>query len=114
MQLVEVTSGDFQNTRALATGYMPNWMGFDWVVSTRLNAPDEAAPPTWAPSAGQIYCLAMTKKALGLHVAKDISAKVAERPDMSFAWQLYCELHMDCVRVEDEHIVRLHLKDSLA
>jgi hypothetical protein len=110
MQLVEVTSGDFQNTRALATGYLPNWMGFDWVVSTRLNAPDDT--PTWLPTAGEIYCLAMTKKAIGLHVAKDISAQVAQRPDMSFAWQLYCELHMDAVRVEDEHIVRLHVADA--
>lgn len=112
MQLVEVTSGDFQDSRALASGYMPNWMGMDWIVSTRLNAPDDT--PSWLPTAGQIYCLAMTKKALGLHVAKDIGAKVGERTDMSFAWQLYCELHMDAVRVEDEHIIRLHLNDAIA
>jgi hypothetical protein len=111
MQLVEVTSGDFQAVKALSTGYLPNWLGFDWVVSTRLNAPDDAQ--AWEPAAGQIYCLAFTKKALGFHVAKDISAQVAQRPDMSFAWQLYCELHMDASRVEDEHIVRLHLKDAL-
>jgi len=111
MQLVEVTSGDFQQTRALASGYLPNWLGFDWIVSTRLNPPDDA--PAWEPGAGEIYCLAFTRKALGLHVAKDITAQVAQRPDMSFAWQLYCELHMDAVRTEDEHVVRIHLKDAL-
>ena len=108
-QLVEVTSGDFQDRRALAQGYMPNWMGFDWIVSTRLNAPDTT--PAWQLT-GEIYNLAMTKKAIGLHVAKDISAKVGERPDMSFAWQLYCELHMDAVRVEDEHVVRIHTANA--
>lgn len=106
MQLVEFTSGDFQMTKALASGYLPNFLGFDWIVSTRLNAPDDT--PSWLPGVGtDVYCLAFTRKALGLHVAKDITAQVAPRPDMSFSWQLYCELHMDSVRVEDEHVVRL-------
>jgi len=105
MQLVEFTSSDFMASKALASGYLPSFLGFDWIVSTRLNAPDDTR--TWEPAAGDVYALAFTRKALGLHVAKDITANVAQRPDMSFAWQLYCELHMDCVRVEDEHIVRL-------
>lgn len=103
MRLLEVTSHDFQDSRALATGYMPNWMGFDWIVSNRLNI----------PSAGEIDCLAYTEYALGLHVAGDIRARVAERPDMSFAWQIYLMLNMDTVRVEDEKMIRVHLKDSL-
>jgi len=105
MQLMEVTSGDYQNSKALATGYLPAWMGFDWVVSTRLLHP--TAPGT------DISCLAFTRKALGLHVAKDISAKVGERTDMSFAWQLYCHMTMGAARVEDEHIVHVLLKDAL-
>jgi len=105
MQLMEVTSGDYQNSKALATGYLPNWMGFEWIVSTRLLHP--TAPGT------DISCLAFTKKALGLHVARDISAKVGERTDMSFAWQLYCMMSIACVRVEDEHIVHVLLKDAL-
>ena len=105
MQLMEVTSGDYQNSKALATGYLPNWMGFEWIVSTRLLHP--TAPGT------DIQCLAFTKKALGLHVARDISAKVGERTDMSFAWQLYCMMSIACVRVEDEHIVQVLLKDAL-
>jgi len=104
MRLLEVTSADFQNAKALATGYMPNWMGMDWVVSNRLIA----------PSVGEIDCIAMTKSAMGLHVAGDIRSRVAERPDMSFAWQVYLMLNMDAVRVEDEKIVRVHLKDALS
>ncbi len=98
-----VTSSDFQARQALATGYLPDFLGFNWIVSNRLNV----------PVGGQIDCLAFTKKALGLHVAGDISSRVAERPDMSFAWQIYLMLHMDAVRVEDEHIVRAHLADTV-
>ncbi len=106
MQLVEVTSGDFQQMKALSTGYMPNWLGMDWIVSTRLELHGQT-PPT-----NGMWCFAMTKKALGLHVAKDITAQVAQRPDLSFSWQMYAELHMDAVRVEDEHVVRLNVTNA--
>ena len=104
LQLIEVTSSDFQARQALATGYLPDFMGFNWIISNRLNV----------PAADQIDCLAFTKRALGLHVAGDIQSRVAERPDMSFAWQCYLMLQMDAVRVEDEHIVNARLADTVS
>ncbi len=103
LQLIEVTSSDFQARQALATGYLPDFLGFNWIVSNRLNV----------PLASQLDCFAFTKKALGLHVAGDINTRVAERPDMSFAWQLYLWLNMAAVRVEDEHIVHAKLADTV-
>jgi len=103
MQLLEVTSGDYQNSKALATGYLPNFLGFDIIVTNRLVAPDT----------GELDCFAFTKQGVGLHVASDISSRAAERTDMSFSWQLYCDASMGAIRVEDEHVVKLHLKDSL-
>lgn len=104
MSLMEVTSGDYQNSKALATGMLPNWMGFDWVVSNRL----------LIPAAGQISCLAFTKRALGFQVNRDITAKVAEDPSLSFAWRIYAHMTMGAVRTEDEHIVHLKVKNAIA
>ena len=104
MSLMEVTSGDYQNSKALATGMLPNWMGFDWVVSNRL----------LVPAAGQISCLAFTKRALGFQVNRDITAKVAEDPSLSFAWRIYAAMTMGAVRTEDEHIVHLKVKNAIA
>lgn len=104
MSLMEVTSGDYQNSKALATGMLPNWMGFDWVVSNRL----------LVPVAGQISCLAFTKRALGFQVNRDITAKVAEDPSLSFAWRIYAMMTMGAVRTEDEHIVHLKVKNAIA
>lgn len=103
MSLMEVTSGDYQNSKALATGMLPNWMGFDWVVSNRL----------LAPAAGQISCLAFTKRALGFQVNRDITAKVAEDPSLSFAWRIYAAMTMGAVRTEDEQIVHLKVKNAI-
>lgn len=104
MQLMEVTSGDYQNSKALATGVLPNWMGFDWVVSTRLQA----------PAAGQIDCLSFTRRGIGMQVNRDISAKVAEDPTKSFLWRVYTAMTLGAVRTEDEHVVRIHLKDAIS
>lgn len=105
LQLTEVTSADYVSVKALAgDGYVSNWMGFDWVVSTLLTKP---TPGT------DIRVFAFTKRALGLHVAKDIWTRVAEDPSVSFAWRIYSALSMAAMRVEDEHIVQCYIADSL-
>jgi len=107
MQLTEQTSKDYVRRgldELTANGIVIGWMGFTWIMSTRL----------LAPAGGQLSCLAYTKRALGLQINKDITARVAEDPSVSFAWRLYCHMTLGCVRVEDEHIVHVHVKDAMA
>lgn len=107
MNIDKVTHADYQMQKALATGYLPNFLGFTHtIISNRLG--NTTTPPT----AGQIYCLAFTRKGIGLHIAKDIWAEVGQRTDLSFAWQLYTAMTMAAVRVEDEHVCRIWLKDA--
>jgi hypothetical protein len=104
LQLTEATSGDYVALRPLASkGYISDWMGYAWMVSTRLNA----------PAAGQVDCLCMSRKALGLQVNKDVWTKVQQDPTISFAWRIYAAASFGAVRVEDEHIVRLHLSETI-
>lgn len=104
LQLLEVTSADFQTKKALADGFLPNFLGFSWIVSNRL----------LVPTADELTCLAFTKWGIGLHIAKDIWARVAEDPSASFAWRIYTALSMGSVRVEDEHVIKVHLKDTMS
>jgi hypothetical protein len=83
-------------------GFVKRWMGFTWIVSNRLNA----------PAAGQLDCIAMTRKALGLLVTEDLFVRVAEDPSISFATRVYTKITAGGTRVEDEHIVRVKMKDS--
>jgi hypothetical protein len=106
LQLTEATSGDYNALRPLTSkGYVESWMGYTWIVSTRLNHP--TAPGT------DIDCFAMTKKALGLQVNRDITSRIAEDPSISFAWRIYSFMTIGAVRVEDEHIVWLQLQDTI-
>jgi hypothetical protein len=104
MQLTEQTSSDYVHAQALQNyGIVPNWLGFTWINSTRLLLPDT----------DQIDCLFMTQRAIGMNIPKNITAKVAEDPSISFAWRIYCFTVMGAVRVEDKQIVRGKFADTL-
>lgn len=103
LAMTQYTSADYVNVKALATsGFLDSWMGYGWVVSTRL--------PN--PAGAQRFIYAFTKRAIGLLVVKDIWARVQEDPSLSFATRIYTALTMGAVRVEDEHIVRGHVLES--
>ena len=103
LQLTEATSRDYNVMNALRTGYVDNWMGYTWIVSTLLQA----------PAGGELDCFAMTKKGVGFQVNKDIWAQIAQDPSLSFAWRIYCASTFGAIRVEDEHVVKAHVLDSV-
>ena len=107
LQLTEQTSSDYVTREALQrlsqNLIVPNWMGFTWICSTRL----------LSPAVGEIDCWAFTERAIGLAVNRDITTFMQQDPSRSYAWSLYSQATYGAVRVEDEHIVRCHLLDSL-
>ncbi len=104
-QLVEYTSSDYVNVKSLASnGFAKSWMGFDWIVSTRL----------LEPATDQLTCFAMTGDALGMQMNRDITTRVAEDPSKSFLWRIYAYMTLGAVRVEDEHIVQWQLSNLMA
>ena len=107
MQLTEQTSADYVHRESLQKlynyGIVPNWMGFTWIMSTRL----------LAPSVGEISCLFYTMKALGLVVNQDVFTRIGEDPGTSYMIQVFAQYTAGATRVEDEHIVEGHFLDSL-
>lgn len=102
MQTTEATSDDFVRGKLnelSATGIVPNWMGFNWIMSTLLQA----------PAGGQLDCYAFTKQGIGLQVNKDITANIAQDPSRSFAWSLYTWSTFGAVRIEDAQVVKLRV-----
>jgi hypothetical protein len=106
LQLTEATSGDYNTMKPLASkGYVESWMGYSWLVHTGLNYP--TAPGT------DVDCFAMTRKALGLQMNRDITAEIAKDPSYSFMWRIYCKSTFGAIRVEDKHLVWLKLADTI-
>ena len=105
-QLTEYTSSDYVNIKTLASsGFVKAWMGFDWIVSTRLNDP--------VGDGSQIDAFAKTDRAIGLQMNRDITTRVAEDPSTSFLWRIYAYMTLGAIRVEDEQLVHWHLANTL-
>jgi hypothetical protein len=105
LQLTEATSRDYTEMGQLRNGYVDNWMGYTWIVSTLL--------PDGNLGAGTSYCIAMTEKAMGLQMNRDITANSQQDPSQSFAWRVYCASTFGAIRVEDEHLVRVDLTNTI-
>jgi hypothetical protein len=107
MQLTEQTSADYVHRESLQKlydyGIVPNWMGFTWIMSTRL----------LAPAVGEISCLFYTAYALGLVINQDVFTRIGENPDKAYMMQVFAQYTAGATRVEDEHIVEGHFLDSL-
>lgn len=107
MQLTEQTSDSYVSRKLdqlSSTGIVPNWMGFDWIMSNRLNVPATSA----------LNCLAFTRKAIGLHISEDISTEIGKDPSKSFMWRVYCRMMAYAIRVEDEQIFTVQVKDAMS
>lgn len=103
----KLTSADYMAVKALnENGYVPNFLGFNWIVSNRLTLTAGAGP--------SVTALAFTPQAIGLGVNYNVMTRVSERPDISYAMQVYMEWMGGAVRVEDEHLVAVHLDQDYA
>lgn len=105
LKLTQQTSSDYVRVKALETlsswGIVPNWMGFTWILSNRL----------LHSSAGITSCLSFTKRALGLAVNQDVFVRIGENPSMSYMIQVFCQYTAGAIRIEDEHMVHVEVKD---
>ena len=95
----QVTSADFNSVRALATGAVNSFMGFEFIMSTRLNMD--------ATNTTDRLIFAYTEDAIKLGIGKDISAKISERADKSYSTQVYYGMSLGAVRMEEEKVVQI-------
>lgn len=94
-----LTSSDFNTINAINAGTMPKdgvWMGFKWIISTRL------------PVAGNIVSgFAFHKYGLCLGMTEMPYVRTDERNDKSYSWQIYYELNLGGIRLEEKRVVQV-------
>jgi len=97
LNVTAATSADYNSVKALVRGEINTFMGFNWVTSTRLAAYSSTA----AAIAFQKYgaCIAMADAPL---------VRTDERSDLSYSWQVYYELNMGAVRLEESRVVNVY------
>jgi len=95
----QVTSSDYNTVKALAEGSINSYLGFEFIMSTRLNKD--------ATNTTDRLVFAYTEDAIKLGIGKDISAKISERADKSYSTQVYYAMSLGATRMEEEKVVQI-------
>jgi hypothetical protein len=101
LNITEVTSSDFNTVKALATGEVSSYLGFNFIVSNRL-----------ALSGTTRSCIAFAQDGIALGIGKDINARIDERADKSYATQVYYCMSIGATRMEEDKVVEVQCTES--
>ena len=94
-----VTSADFNTVRALSTGEVNSFLGFEFIMSNRLSFD--------ASNTDDRLIFAYTEDAIKLAIGKDVSAKISERADKSYSTQVYYCMTLGAVRMEEKAVFQI-------
>ncbi len=97
----EVTSSDFNTVKALANGEINSFLGFNFIVSNRLSL-----------SGTTRSCIAYAQDGIALAVGKDVTARIDERSDKSYATQVYYCATFGATRMEEDKVVEVQATES--
>jgi hypothetical protein len=98
----EVTSSDFNTIKALVQGDVDTFMGFKFIMTNRLDVDVNDIRK----------CFAWAEDGLTLGLGKDISARIDERADKSYATQVYYCMSLGAVRMEEAKVVQIFCDET--
>lgn len=93
----EVTSADYNTVKALVAGNVDTFMGFKFIHTELLGL----------DGSSDRRCIAWAKSGLHLGMWNDITTKVSERADKSYATQVYVKGTFGATRTEEKKVVEI-------
>ena len=97
----EVTSMDYNTQRVLVNGMVDSFFGFKFISSTRL------------PVASSVRtCFFWHRSAMGMVTPADVKVRIDERPDMSYATQVYISMSLGATRIEEALVGRVYIDET--
>lgn len=103
LNTTEVKSADYNTVKALVKGDIDSFMGFDFVRTERLLLNKTTDIRT---------CFAWAKSGLLLALNEDITVKITERGDKSFATYVYACISAGATRMEEKKVVEIPCDQS--
>ena len=92
----QAISLDYNTRPVLVDGKITAFMGFNFIVTTRLQT-----------ASGDRLCAAWAQSGMALGIWNDITTKISERADKSYATQVYCKVTCGATRVEQGKVIRV-------
>jgi hypothetical protein len=101
LNTTQATSSDYVAIKSLVRGEIDTWMGFKWIMSNQLS------------SSGTVTsCFAMQRYGICAAMGSQPLVRTDERSDLSYSWQVYYELNIGAVRLEEARVVQVDVIPS--
>lgn len=100
----EIQSSDYNTVKALVSGEINTFMGFHFIRSERLTS----------DSSGNTQVIAWIQDGIGMSMGSDIRTEITERSDKNYSTQVYAQMCLGAVRIEDEKVVEIACTDSVS
>ena len=97
-----IQSSDYNTVKALVAGEIDTFMGFKFIRSERLTT----------DSNSDTQCIAWIHDGIGLSMGMDVKTEITERSDKNYSTQVYAQMCLGAVRIEDEKVVEIACTDS--
>lgn len=96
----QVTSSEYNTVKALVQGEINTYLGFEFIRIESL------------PVASSVRdCLAWAADGLLLALSEDITVRIDTRPDKNYSTQVYVEMDLGAVRMEEKKVVKVKCKE---
>jgi len=97
----EVTSSDFNSVKALANGEVNSFLGFNFIVSNRLDI-----------SSSKRLCLVWAMDGCKMAIGQDLMTRIDERSDKGYAHQVYVCQSIGATRMEEDKVVTIQAHEA--
>jgi hypothetical protein len=102
LKITEVTSIDFNTQKALAAGNIATFLGFNWIMTTRLYDASSVR-----------YCMAYHRMGILLASAGGITSSIDKViTKVRQPWQIYADIYCGATRMEEEMVVEVACTES--
>ena len=97
----EVTSSDFNTVKALANGEVNSFLGFNFIVSNRLDI-----------ASSKRLCLVWAMDGCKMAIGQDLMTRIDERADKGYAHQVYVCQSIGATRMEENKVVTIQAHEA--
>ena len=98
----QVTSSDFNTIKARVQGDVDTFMGFQFIMTNRLDIDSNDIRS----------CFAWAEDGITLGIGKDVQARIDERNDKGYATQVYYCMDIGAVRMEEAKVVKIFCDET--
>ena len=97
----EIKSSDYNTVKALVEGKIDTFMGFKFIRTQLLDLTSDVR-----------YCYVYAQGAIGYGKLSDIQAKIDQRSDKNYSWQVWNYMDIGATRIEEEQVIEIACSES--